>query len=179
MLLPIKSSFCLLMGVLGLVIGVSSPARAEGAAPARIEVQVSQDQRAVLTVTGPIGARSFSLAELEAIGVYRVNTSTFWAGEEGSFEGPLLADVLDRAGLKDAPTIRISAMDGFSQLMPREDWLRWPILLATRHRGEPMSVRNKGPLRIIYPRDMDPVLKEPSYRLRWVWLTSRIEAGGQ
>lgn len=179
MLLPIKSSFCLLVGVLSVALGASSPARAEGAAPTRVELQASQDQRTVLTVAGPAGTRSFSLAELETIGLHRVTTSTFWAGEEGSFEGPLLADVLGHAGLKDAPAIKISALDGFSQLMPREDWLRWPIVLATRHRGEPMSVRNKGPLRIVYPRDMDPLLQESTFRLRWVWLVTRIEAGGQ
>ena len=39
-----------------------------------------------------------------------------------------------------------------------------------------MRRRDKGPLRIIYPRDMDAALQDTRYRLRWVWLVTRIEA---
>jgi hypothetical protein len=37
-------------------------------------------------------------------------------------------------------------------------------------------LRDKGPFRLIYPRNMAPELAEPLYRLRWVWLIESIEA---
>lgn len=154
------------------------PAWATGAAapvPTRVELPLSKDDRPVLVVESSAGARSFSLAQLEALGLYRVSTSTFWPGDEGVFEGPLLADVLKAAGLADVAEIRVSALDGFTQIVPHEDWARWPVMLATRKQGQPMTTRNKGPIRIVYPRDMDPQLADARYRLRWVWLLKRIE----
>jgi hypothetical protein len=129
----------------------------------------------ILTVHGPAGARKFSLADLEAIGLQRVTTRTFWPDDDGTYEGPLLAEVLKRAGIENTESIRIRARDGFSQIMPRQDWQKWPVLLATRRDGKPMSPRAKGPLRVIYPRDMAPELSDPVYRLRWVWLVESIE----
>lgn len=144
--------------------------------PTPVVVQVGNDEEIVLRVRGASGSRSFTLAALERTGMYRVRTSTFWPGDDGVFEGPLLAHVLREAGVGAAAAVRVTALDGFSQVLPATDWQRWPVMLATRHRGEPMSVRAKGPLRIIYPRDMDAELQQPGYRLRWVWVVSDIEA---
>ncbi len=134
------------------------------------------DDKTVLSVVTPAGSRHYTLAELEAAGLKKVTTRTFWPADDGSYQGPLLADVLKLAGLDGAAAVRVSARDGFSQVIPRADWTRWPILLATRRDNQPLSPRNKGPLRIIYPRDQDPVLEDTIYRLRWVWLVNSIEA---
>jgi len=157
-----------------LLLPVQTAAGA-GPVPVRVDLPLSKDDRAVLVVQTGAGARSFSLAQLEALGLYRVSTSTFWPGDEGVFEGPLLADVLKAAGLDDAAEVRVSALDGFTQQIAREDWTRWPVMLATRKKGQPMTTRNKGPIRIVYPRDMDPQLADARYRLRWVWLVKQIE----
>lgn len=121
-------------------------------------------------------ATRLSIAEIEALGLHQVRTATFWSADDGIYQGPLLSEVLKAVGLDEAKAIRVVALDGFSQVLPRADWTRWPVLLATRRDGKPMSVRNKGPFRIIYPRDMSPDLQDPSYRLRWVWLIRSIEA---
>ena len=129
----------------------------------------------VLSITTPAGIRQYTLAELEAVGLTKVTTKTFWPADDGSYQGPLLADVLKLAGLDNTAAIRVSARDGFSQVIPRSDWTRWPLLLATRRDSHPLSARDKGPLRIIYPRDQDPALEDTIYRLRWVWLVRAIE----
>lgn len=132
--------------------------------------------RPVLTLAGPKGTRSLSVDDLERLPLYRVRTSTFWPDDDGTYEGPLLRDVVALVGLDQASHLRVRAVDGFSQRLPREDWTRWPVLLATRRDSRPMGTREKGPLRVIYPRDMDPQLHDATYRLRWVWLVNRIEA---
>ncbi len=134
-----------------------------------------QASQVVLKVQTPQGAKSWTLAQLEALGLQRVTTTTFWPDDDGSYQGPLLAQVLEASGLKDAGALRIKARDGFSQVLPREDWTRWPLILATRRDNAGLSTRQKGPLRVIYPRDMDVQLSDPSYRLRWVWLVNHIE----
>jgi len=116
-----------------------------------------------------------SLAEIEAIGLFRVSTTTFWPKDDGVYEGVLLSSLLKHVGLADVKELTIWAVDGFSQNIPREDWIMWPILLATRRDGKAMTRRQKGPTRIIYPRDLAPILKDDRYHLRWVWMINEIE----
>ncbi len=165
------------LGVLALGGASGAPARADGPGPvpAPVTLDPPEPGPAVLSIKGPSGETSLTLAGLEALGVHRVAATTFWPDDDGVYEGPLLSDVLRHAGLDDAPAIRVSAVDGFSQVIPREDWTRWPVMLATRRDGRVQSVRQKGPVRIIYPRDMDRALSDTVYRLRWVWLVQAIE----
>lgn len=130
----------------------------------------------VLSIATPEGTVKLSLADLEGLGMHRVETRTFWPEDDGSYAGPLLSKVLERAGLDKAAFIRVRARDGFSQVIPRQDWERWPVILATQRDGKPMTARHKGPLRIIYPRNTAPELEDAVYRLRWVWLVVSIEA---
>jgi hypothetical protein len=143
--------------------------------PKPVKLTVSTAKQTVLTVHGANGIKRLSLADLEQLGVYQVTTSTFWPDDTGSFEGPLLRDVLKLAGIENTEHVRIHALDGFSQVLPHADWQKWPVILATRHNGKTMNTREKGPLRIIYPRDMSPDLADATYRLRWVWLVDAIE----
>lgn len=141
--------------------------------PVTLERQTATE--AALRIKAAGGEVVLSLADLEALPLYRVTTSTFWPADDGTYEGPLLADVLQRAGLAEAAALKAVARDGFSQVIPRDDWTRWPVMIATRRNGQPMTARTKGPLRIIYPRDMDKTLHDTVYRLRWVWLLQTLE----
>ncbi len=129
----------------------------------------------VLSIAAPAGVRHFDLPQLEALGLKSLRTHTFWPADDGNYQGPLLADVLKSASIEQAGALRFTGLDGFSQIIPREDWVRWPLLLATRRDGKPISRHDKGPLRLIYPRDSDKTLEDPIYRLRWVWLLRSIE----
>lgn len=164
------------MLVLAAMLILPATAGAAGGEPQPVSLPAATAKQAVLTVQGAGVTKRYSVAELEALGTYRVTTTTFWPDDDGSYEGPLLRDVLKHAGLATATSVRVRAHDGFSQVLPREDWERWPVLLATRRDGKPMTPRQKGPLRIIYPRDMAPELADTLYRLRWVWLVESIEA---
>lgn len=155
---------------------VSSGTGAIGsAAPSPVVLEAVAADEPVLSLSVNGSERRMNRAELEAISPHRVLTSTFWNADRGSFEGPLLRDVLAHVGLDKAEAIRVTGLDGFSNTIPRQDWERWPILIASRNDGKPIPVSAKGPLRIIYPRDMSLELQEPVYRLRWVWLIARID----
>lgn len=147
----------------------------EAATPVPIVLDGRVEDETALSLA--VRGKEFRLtrSELESIRPHRVQTSTFWSADHGTFEGPLLRDVLARVGLDSAEAVRLTGLDGFSNVIPRQDWERWPILIASRNDGKPIPISAKGPLRIIYPRDMDAELLEPIYRLRWVWLLARIE----
>lgn len=152
---------------------------AQTGAPQAVSLSALPAGKAVLTVKGTNGVRQFSIAELENLGTYRLSTKTFWPADDGIYEGVLLSTILKQAGIENSAAIRVRARDGFSQIIPHQDWEKWPILLATRRSGNAIPTRDKGPLRIIYPRDMAPELADSLYRLRWVWLVDLIEPAGQ
>lgn len=67
--------------------------------------------------------------------------------------------------------IRVTVPDGFSHVVPRAERSRWPLPPS----GRPLLVRNKRPLRRIYPRDMEQAPEDTVYRLRRVWLLRSID----
>lgn len=170
-----RSSFAALALILGAALLPFGVLGAPGAVPAPVSLPALPTGPVVLSVSGAGGERHYSLAELEALGLWEVATSTFWPGDEGVYQGALLSAVLADAGYAAAKALRVTALDGFSQELPRADWTDWPLLLATRRDARPIGRRDKGPLRLIYPRDMDGALHDTLYRLRWVWLVRRIE----
>lgn len=129
-----------------------------------------------LSVHGPEGERAYTVAEIEALPLYRVVTTSPWEVGELTFEGVLLRDFLKLAGLAEAPAITIRAADGYTQMLPREEWADVPALLATRQDGRPLTRRTQGPIRLIYPLKDMPELDTEIRKPRWVWLIESIEA---
>lgn len=172
----------LLAAVLMAAVTAVPPAVADEAGPRPLPVTLPPLPAGppVLTVEGPSGPRSFTLAQLEALGLYALTVELVWAGEGGTYQGVLLADVLAAAGLAEAPAVDVEGLDGYRATIPREDWQRWPVMIATRREGAAMAVRDKGPLRILYPLTPEEVLASPKMDLRWVWMIARIApaAGG-
>lgn len=144
--------------------------------PVPVELPAPPPGPPVLTIETPDGPRAYTLAQIEALGLMRVRTQTFWPDDDGSYEGVPLARLLADAGLAGATAVRVRAIDEFSQMIPRADWAGPALLLATRRDGRLLDTTSKGPLRLIYARNSDPQLAGPGYRLRWVWRVISIEA---
>ncbi len=134
----------------------------------------------VLTVTGAIsntnapGAAEFDLEMLDAL-EQRVSTvETPWYDGPITFEGPLVLAIFDAVGAR-GENIVITALNDYSSSVPADDFRTWPVILATRQDGERMSVREKGPLFVIYPFDLDPMLQNEIYFGRSVWQVRSID----
>ena len=67
------------------------------------------------------------------------------------------------------------ALNNYKVEIPIDDASRYAVLLATRLDGEPMSVRDKGPLLVIYPFDAHPELRSAVYYSRSAWQLRSIE----
>ena len=127
-----------------------------------------------ITVTNKDGAAEFDRAMLEALGETSFSTSTPWYKEPVKFEGVPLAKLMDAVGATGDKIVSI-ALNDYSAEMPVEDARKLGVILALKRDGEYMSVRDKGPLFIVYPFDSNPDLKAQKYYSRSVWQVARIE----
>ena len=62
--------------------------------------------------------------------------------------------------------------------MPVSDFRKHAVILATRHDGALMPVREQGPLWVIYPMDKEPDLRIESTYTRSVWQVTAIDITG-
>lgn len=133
----------------------------------------------VLTVKGNIsnmnadGAAVFDMAMLEALAGRKAVVETPWTKGKVSFEGPLGKAILDAVGNKGA-TMRIRALNDYTVEVPVKDFLDHAVILATKRDGTAMSVREHGPLFVMYPFDQEPGLYNEKFFSRCVWQVAAI-----
>jgi hypothetical protein len=136
--------------------------------------------RVILTVTGNIGVTNaddvarFDLAMLDALPGRETTAQTPWYDQPHTFKGTLLSAVLDAAGAK-GKALRVRAINGYEAVIPMDDVASYPIILATRIDGKELSVRDKGPIFVIYPFDLSPDLYNEVYYTRSVWQVEALE----
>jgi hypothetical protein len=155
------------------------------AAPARAQAPVVQplSGREVLRVTGRLaapfraeGAR-FDLAALEALGRVDLLTRTAWTGAQPQrFAGVPLARLVEAVGA-EGPGLRGVALNDYAIRAPLADLLRDGAFLATRQDGEPLRVRDRGPVWMIFPWSQRPELDVATIRERAIWQLRRLEMG--
>lgn len=103
-------------------------------------------------------------------------TETPWYPTKTRFEGPLAAELLKSVDCR-GETLKVTALNGYAVDIPADDFRRWPVILATHVNGNPISVREKGPLFVIYPFDREPSLYNEIYFGRSIWQIQSIEIG--
>ena len=132
----------------------------------------------VLTVTGKIantsreGAAEFDMATLEALPGRATETETPWTKGKPKFEGPLGSELLKAVGASGT-ILHVVALNDYAVDVPVEDFLKWPVILATRKDGRAMPVRDKGPIFVIYPFDLDRSLYNEKVFSRSAWQIGR------
>ena len=70
--------------------------------------------------------------------------------------------------------VTVTALNDYSAEIPIGDFLDHSVILASRLDGEELSVRDKGPLFVIYPFDLEPDLYNEVYFGRSVWQVTSI-----
>lgn len=136
--------------------------------------------KVVLTVKGKIGVinrgntAQFDLAMLEALPQKTFTTSTPWEKAPVKFSGPLLRDVL--AAVKaHGGTLKAVALNDYRVTIPLDDTQKFDLVLAHRINDQPIPVRTKGPLFIVYPFDSSPALQNATYYERSIWQLGSLE----
>ncbi|MFC7395763.1 molybdopterin-dependent oxidoreductase [Chelatococcus sp. GCM10030263] len=137
----------------------------------------------LLTVSGKISVMNvgntaaFDRAMLEALPRHQLKTSTVWTDGVKTFDGVLLRDVLARVGAAkgEGTIVKATALNDYSIDIAVADFDRFDVLLAWSMDGERLTVRDKGPLWIVYPRDQFSELHDERYDQRWAWQLNRLE----
>ena len=128
----------------------------------------------ILTVSGAVantnaeGSANFDRAMLEKIGTSVVTTATPWTAGEVTFEGVLASDLLIAVGAS-GNTVRAIALNDYTVDIAFSDLAEGNVLLALTLEGEPMRVRDKGPIWIIYPAPSPSELQSQETRRKMVW----------
>ncbi|OYW07287.1 MAG: hypothetical protein B7Z53_06550 [Rhodospirillales bacterium 12-71-4] len=146
------------------------------ASPVRSQPQAARG-RPALRVEGRVadGPHGFSVAELEALGEGDLVTRTPWTGDAVlRFGGVALERVLRRVRA-EGDMLRAVALNDYAVTVPREDAERHGAFLATRQGGQPLRVRDRGPVWLIYPWTERPALDHPTYRERAIWQLRLID----
>jgi hypothetical protein len=130
----------------------------------------------LLTVTGAdAGAPvTYDMAALEALGPQTVETTTIWTEGVQNFTGVPLHVLLAALGIRDG-VLHASAINDYTIEIPVSDAVPGGPMIAYKLDGVPMSVRDKGPLWIVYPYDSDPDYRSEVIYSRSIWQLDRIE----
>ena len=128
---------------------------------------------AIANTNGPNGAE-FDLEMLNALEQKATTSATPWTEGTVTFDGPLGRALLDAVGAT-GETMTVVALNDYSADVPVADFRDHDVILATRMDGKEMSVRDKGPLFIIYPFDKEPDLYNEVYFNRSVWQIAKID----
>ncbi|NDV50430.1 MULTISPECIES: molybdopterin-dependent oxidoreductase [unclassified Salipiger] len=133
----------------------------------------------LLTVTGavpvtnaPEGAQ-FDLHMLESIGTTTFTTATIWTEGAQRFTGVSLHDLIQALQVTEG-SLRAVAINEYSAEIPLEDAVPEGPIIAWARNGSLMSVRDKGPLWIVYPFDDYPEYRSEIIFARSIWQLSRI-----
>lgn len=130
--------------------------------------------KVVLSITGAIGQHNaegradFDMAMLAALPQFSFTTQTPWYKAPKKFTGPLLRDVLAAAGAT-GKVLTAVAINDYKVEIPVEDAQKYSVVLARLMDGQPMPLRDKGPLFIIYPYDSSADLRNERYYGRSAW----------
>lgn len=115
----------------------------------------------------------FNFEDLLAIGTTAIATVTPYTDGIPVFEGVLLRDLLAYVGAEDAP-LKMVALNDYRVTMPAQDPHEHDVLLAMKRDGEPMPVRDRGPIWVIYPSEDNAALDVLMHDHKMVWQLSEI-----
>ncbi|MBL8837049.1 MAG: molybdopterin-dependent oxidoreductase [Alphaproteobacteria bacterium] len=155
-------------------------ASAQLLAPRRAAASLTQPRdRIVLTVEGAIAGRNagdralFDMAMLLGMPQATLRTATPWTAGPQDFTGVLLRDLLAALGARGT-ALKARALNDYEVTIPIAEAGRYPVLLAHSRNGAPMSLRERGPLWIIYPLDDHAELRTPEFHSRMIWQLARL-----
>ena len=130
--------------------------------------------RVILTVSGAIenlnaeSSANFDRTMLEEIGTSVLTTVTPWTEGEVTFGGVLASDLLKAVEASGSAVLAIPLND-YTVDIPFSDLSEGNVVLALTLDGEPMRVRDKGPIWIIYPATSASELQSQETRRKMVW----------
>ncbi|MHA7827481.1 MAG: putative pterin-binding protein [Roseovarius sp.] len=114
-------------------------------------------------------------SELQSMPRATIETSTNWTFGTQSFTGVWLATLLDRHAIRSG-MLELFAVNDYVVRIPVEEVRQGGELLAYRRNDEIMTLRQKGPLWLVYDWDHEPAYRTETHYSRSIWQLDRIVA---
>jgi hypothetical protein len=121
----------------------------------------------------PAEPLTYDLRALEALGLSSIATAVPWDAQPRHWEGVSLKRLLVHAQAQGRPTL-VKALNDYSARLPWSDMEQYDPILAWRRDGQPIAVRDKGPLLVIYPFQRFPQIEGHVHTGRSVWHVTEI-----
>lgn len=145
--------------------------------PLILTLGATADGTKILSFSGPAAAAAvaLSLEEIEAMGPASMTTTTPWHDVPTRFDGVLAASLVDKLA-PGAKILEMTALNDYRVVVEVSDLRRYSAMIVTRVGGEPMKVRDRGPLWLLYPFDRYEEVRTPDYVARMIWQLKEIVA---
>lgn len=117
---------------------------------------------------------AFSLAQLQQMPQASIRLSTP-EGAQQHWQGVSLKQLLERIpGADTGRPLHTTALNHYSVLIPYDDIQRYDPLVAYMLDGRFISIRDYGPLHLIYPFDDHSELRQQMFYNRSIWQLNEI-----
>jgi hypothetical protein len=130
----------------------------------------------MITATNKDGTLALDQDQLAALPQHSFTTSTTWTEGAPTFKGVLLKDYIAAIGASGT-TITLTALNDYKITMPMADVRDDGPMLAYLMDGKTMSLRDKGPVWMVYPYDANADYRTEVAYARSIWQLDRIEFG--
>lgn len=134
----------------------------------------------ILTVTGldpekfGEGKVELDLGRLQAIGKDEISTTTMWTDGKHRFTGVMLRDLVNFLNIGGV-NLRFHALNDYAVEFPAAEATEVAPILAYAMDDATMSVRDKGPVWVLYPYDDGPEYRTDTIFNRSIWQLDRID----
>jgi|LGOV01.1.fsa_nt_gb hypothetical protein len=132
---------------------------------------------AILTLVNAAEGASVELSEenLLAMPQFTVRTENEFVDGLVEFVGPLARDVIALLGAGEVETLKLTAVNDYSVEIPMSDVLEYDVIFAMSQNGERLSIRDKGPIWVIYPMTDNDELQDRVYNDRLIWQLVKVD----
>ena len=142
--------------------------------PANADDVVAIKTDIILTVSSGMDVLTLDRSDLSKLTVTSFDTSTIWTDGVHTFTGVSVKTLTDLIGVTNG-MLRATAINNYAIEIPVSDAVNEGPIIAYLIDGKKMSVRDKGPLWIVYPYDANPDYRSEVVYSRSIWQLDRIE----
>ncbi|KDB05012.1 oxidoreductase [Defluviimonas sp. 20V17] len=123
---------------------------------------------------GTPSVKRFDMAMLQALPHRSFTTTTIWTKGPQRFEGVLLRDLMRALGAPPGAMLLAHAQNAYSARIPLSSATDPGPIIAYLRNGKPMSLREKGPLWLVFPYDADRRWQTEVVYSRSIWQLDQI-----
>ena len=121
-------------------------------------------------------SKRISVKELEhPFELLELNVYNPYEKRSDLYKGIFLDQLVRHYAKEGITSVTLKAIDDYEITISKESWTKHRIMLSTQVNGDYISIKKKGPLRIVCP-DVKP--KTQAYKDLlpiWVWMITKIE----